>query len=243
MKDEKLTPRITGTAKGLYAIYMTLSLLCLLAYRATGMSWYDAYCHMATTIGLGGFSNRDAGFQAFDSPATEFVAIVFMLIAGINFATHFHAWRARSLGPYWRCPEAKYYLASMFVGALLIAALLYSRDVYDSPWTALRYALFNTISVATTTGFATTDYSAWPIFAPGADAGAVVLRHLGRLHRGRHQDDPHGHPGQAGAPRIRPHPASAGDQSRPRRRLAGAQPRGVLGAGLHPAVLGVAAGR
>jgi trk system potassium uptake protein TrkH len=166
MKDEKLTPRITGTAKGLYAIYMVFSLLCALAYKATGMSWYDAYCHMASTIGLGGFSNRDAGFLAFDSPATEFVATVFMVIAGINFATHFHAYRSRSLTAYWRCPEAKVYVAVMFGSGLLISLFLYDRGVYPTLGESLRHGIFNTVSVATTTGFASTDYSTWPIFAP-----------------------------------------------------------------------------
>ncbi|VCU70485.1 Trk system potassium uptake protein TrkH [Pigmentiphaga humi] len=166
MKDEKLTPRITGTAKGLYAIYMLFSLLCALAYRAAGMSWYDAYCHMASTIGLGGFSNRDAGFAAFNSPAVEFVSLVFMIIAGISFTVHFQAFRRHSLGPYGRSTEAKAYLAALAIGVALITVLLYTRGVYDSAWTAFRYALFNTVSVATTTGFANTDYSSWPIFAP-----------------------------------------------------------------------------
>ncbi|GAA4323739.1 potassium transporter TrkG [Pigmentiphaga soli] len=166
MKDEKLTPRIAGTAKGLYAIYMALSALCLLAYRATGMGWYDAYCHMATTLGLGGFSTRDAGFIDFDSTGVELVSIFFMLLAGINFATHFNAFRARSLRPYWRCPEAKYYVAAVLVTGLVVAFFLYQRGVYGSFWTALRYAMFNTVSIATTTGFSNTDYASWPLFAP-----------------------------------------------------------------------------
>ncbi len=166
MKDEKLTPRITGTAKGLYAIYMLVSLLCFLSFRLAGMSWFDAYCHMGSTIGLGGFSTRDAGFAAFNSPAIEFVAIVFMVIAGISFATHFQAFRSRSTQPYWRSTEAKAYLVVLAVASLLITLLLYSHGVYSSGWTALRFAVFNTVSVATTTGFASVDYSLWPVFAP-----------------------------------------------------------------------------
>ncbi|MBN9478518.1 MAG: potassium transporter Trk [Bordetella sp. SCN 67-23] len=166
MKDEKLTPRITGTAKGLYAIYMLISVLCLLAYRMAGMNWYEAYCHMASTIGLGGFSTRDASFAAFDSPAIEMVAVVFMTIAGISFTLHFQAFRRRSLGPYWRSTEAKAYLAVLAISVAAITALLLQRGNYDSVWTALRFALFNTVSVATTTGFVSTDYSTWPIFAP-----------------------------------------------------------------------------
>ena len=166
MKDEKLTPRIAGTAKALYAVYFGFSILCFLAYRWAGLGWFDAWCHMATTMGLGGFSTYDDGFIHFDSVAVETVAMVFMLIAGISFATHFSALRTRSLGAYRRCPQAVPYLAAVLGGGLLIAAFLYWRGIYDTPLAALRYALFNTISVATTTGYANTDYAQWPMFAP-----------------------------------------------------------------------------
>ena len=96
MKDERLTPRIASTAKALYAVYFVFSILCFLSYRAVGLSWFEAWCHMATTMGLGGFSTWDDGFAHFDSVPVEIVAMVFMLIAGINFATHFNAFRQRS---------------------------------------------------------------------------------------------------------------------------------------------------
>lgn len=166
MKDDRLTPRIAGTAKALYAVYVGLSLLCLLAYRAVGLSWFDAWAHMSTTMGLGGFSTYDAGFVVFDSVAVEIVAMVFMLIAGINFATHFNAARQRSLRPYGRCPEAIPYLVVVIVGALGVSAYLYWRGVYPDALQALRFGVFNTISVATTTGYANTDYAQWPLFAP-----------------------------------------------------------------------------
>ena len=98
MKDERLTPRIASTAKALYAVYFVFSILCFLSYRAVGLSWFEAWCHMATTMGLGGFSTWDDGFAHFDSVPVEIVAMVFMLIAGINFATHFNAFRQRSAG-------------------------------------------------------------------------------------------------------------------------------------------------
>ncbi|WP_313701566.1 potassium transporter TrkG, partial [Achromobacter sp.] len=110
MKDERLTPRIASTAKALYAVYFVFSILCFIAYRLAGLSWFEAWCHMATTMGLGGFSTWDDGFAHFDSVAVEMVAMVFMLIAGINFATHFNAFRQRSPRAYWRCPEAIPYL-------------------------------------------------------------------------------------------------------------------------------------
>jgi trk system potassium uptake protein TrkH len=166
IKDEKLTPRIAGTAKALYAIYFGLSLLCLLAYRVAGLSWFEAWCHMATTVGLGGFSTWDDGFAHFDSLAVESVAVVFMLIAGINFATHFSAVQARSLQPYRRCPQTIPYLALTIGAALAISLFLYVDGVYGTVAEALRYGIFNTVSVVTTTGYANADYTQWPIFAP-----------------------------------------------------------------------------
>ena len=166
MKDQKLTPRITDTAKGLYTVYLVLSVTCFLAYWAAGMSPFDAMVHMFTTVSLGGFSAYDASFGHFDSAAIEWVAIGFMLIAGINFAIHFTAWHHRSIGPYRRCPEATWFLIACFMSSLLIAALLLVEQPQGGPLDTLRTALFNVVSVATTTGYASTDYAQWPIFAP-----------------------------------------------------------------------------
>jgi len=99
MKEEKLTPRIASTAKALYAIYFGLSIACFLAYKAAGMTWFDAWCHMASTVALGGFSTHDASFAYFDSPLIEGVAVVFMLLSGINYATHFNAFRLAASKP------------------------------------------------------------------------------------------------------------------------------------------------
>ncbi|ANN79806.1 TrkH family potassium uptake protein [Bordetella flabilis] len=166
IKDEKLTPRIASTAKALYAIYFGLSLLCLLAYRLAGLPWFEAWCHMATTMGLGGFSTWDDGFAHFDSVAVEIVAIVFMLIAGINFATHFSVVQTRSLRPYRTCTQTIPYLALTIGAALVVSLFLYVDGVYGTVAEALRYGIFNTVSVVTTTGYANADYTQWPIFAP-----------------------------------------------------------------------------
>jgi trk system potassium uptake protein TrkH len=165
IKDEKLTPRIASTAKALYAVYFGLSLLCLLAYRLAGLPWFEAWCHMATTMGLGGFSTWDDGFAHFDSLPVEIVAIVFMLIAGINFATHFSAWHTRSAQPYLLCPQTIPYLAVTLGAALAISVFLYADGIYGTLGQALRYGIFNTVSVITTTGYANVDYTKWPLFA------------------------------------------------------------------------------
>ena len=166
MKDTKLTPRITETAKGLWAVYFALTIACLGAFKAAGMTWLDAVIHAFSTMGLGGFSSHDASFGFWDSPAIEAVAMAFMLIASVNFATHFLAWRQRGGRPYARDPEAGMVMLTMLGAAVLIAVYLWLTGYYASFPTALRFAAFNVISVASTTGFSNTDYNAWPIFAP-----------------------------------------------------------------------------
>jgi len=166
MKEEKLTPRIAGTAKALYAIYISVSTLCVICYRLAGLSWFDAWCHAASTMALGGFSIYDEGFQHYDSPLVDTVACVFMLFAGINFATHYNVLRFRNLRYYATCPETKIFLAILLLAGLGVSAWLYFDGVYPTLTQALRFGMFNTISLATTTGFANTDYLHWPVLLP-----------------------------------------------------------------------------
>ncbi len=166
LKEQKLTPRIAETAKGLWTVYAALSLACLLAYRAGGMTWLDAAMHMFTTMSLGGFSSHDASFAFFESPVLEWISVVFMLLASCNFALYFLVWRKRSLGVWLADPEARGTLAIMFAGSLAVAVYLLWKDVYPDWGTALRYATFNVVSIASTTGFASADFNLWPTFAP-----------------------------------------------------------------------------
>ena len=166
MKENKLTPRIAETAKGLWSIYASLTLACVIAYKWAGMDWFDAVMHAFTTLGLGGFSSHDASYGYWDSPLIESVAIIFMMIAGINFATHFLAWRAKSLTSYRHDSEIGWYVVIMLISCIGLAFYLWFADVYTDPLAALRYATFNIVSVATTTGYSNTDYSLWPIFVP-----------------------------------------------------------------------------
>ena len=166
MKETRLTPRITETARGLWIIYMGISLACFLSYHLAGMGWLDALIHTFSTMGLGGFSSHDQSYGYFDSPAIEAVAIVFMLIAGMNFATHFTVFRNWNAGPYRDDPEAGWFVFITVASILGIGTYLWVEGAYDGLATALRYASFNTVSIATTTGFASTDYNAWPVFAP-----------------------------------------------------------------------------
>lgn len=166
MKEDKLTPRIAETARGLWVVYVVFSVLCLLSYRVAGMGWADAFMHMCSTMGLGGFSSHDASFGHFQSPEIEAVGIVFMTLAGVNFALYFVAWRQQSLAALVRNVEVRGYLLVMFGGVFVVAAFLTLHGTYASFSESLRHAAFNVVSIATTTGFASVDYEAWPPFAP-----------------------------------------------------------------------------
>ena len=165
LKDAKLTPRMTGTAKGLWGVYALFSMLCGLAYWAAGMAPLEALMYMFSTVSLGGLSPHDASFGRFHSPLLEAICIVFMLAASCNFALYFVAFRKGQWGGFWRDPELRATLCALLGGGLAVALLLWAKGVYG-PLEALRHGLFNTISLATTTGFATVDYLDWPVFAP-----------------------------------------------------------------------------
>ncbi len=165
-KDTRLTPRITETAKGFWIIYIVFTIACTLAYRVFGMDWMDAVIHAFSTMSLGGFSSHDASFGYFNSLALEIVAMAFMLVAGMSFVTHFSAWKGRSIVPYLRAPEVRLFVLILFSSAFGLSLFLWLNDVYADFSTAMRFAFFNTFSVATSLGLVSTDYSTWPVFAP-----------------------------------------------------------------------------
>ena len=166
LKDQKLTPRVAETARGLWLVYFGFGLLCFLAYRWAGMSWSDAFMHMCTTISLGGFSSHDLSFGYWNSPLIEAVAMVFMMLAGVNFALYFVAWRQRSLRVLWRDIEVRSFYAVVLSTIVLIASYLTLHEVYPSFADSLRHTAFHVVSLATTTGYASHDYAQWPVFAP-----------------------------------------------------------------------------
>ena len=166
IKDTKLTPRMAETAQGLWTVYFTFSLACFLAYRWAGMSWADAFMHMCTTMGLGGFSSHDLSFGYWNSPVIEAVAITFMMLAGINFALYFVAWRQRSLRVLWRDIEVRAFYLVVIATVLLITTYLTWHEVFPSFGQSLRHTAFHVVALATTTGYSAHDYAQWPVFAP-----------------------------------------------------------------------------
>ena len=165
LKDQKLTPRMAETARGLWTVYFVLSLACFFAYRWAGMGWADAFMHMCTTMGLGGFSSHDAGFGHWNSPLIEAVAVVFMMLAGVSFMLYFQAWRHRSLRVLWANVEVRAFYAVVACSVVLIALYLTVHGEYPTFGEALRHTVFHVVSLATTTGYASRDYAQWPTFA------------------------------------------------------------------------------
>jgi trk system potassium uptake protein len=173
MKDAKFTPRIAETARGLWSVYFAFAAACMLAYRWAGMSWVDAFMHMCSTMGLGGFSSHDASLGFFNSQAVELVATVFMALAGINFVRYFIVLRSRSLRPLTHDREIATYAAVLLGSIALLTFLLAVHNVYPTVEESLVVSAFHVVSLATTTGYASTDYALWPVFAP------VLLLFLG----------------------------------------------------------------
>jgi len=161
MKDAKLTPRITETAKALWLIYVGITLTCIFAYWLAGMKLFDAVGHAFSTVAIGGFSTHNDSLAYWNNPTVEAVAIVFMTIAGINFALHFTAWRRASAQPYFADPELKVYATLLFAFSVLVSFALFFTGTYDSLAASFRYGTFQVVSALTTTGFTTAPSYVW----------------------------------------------------------------------------------
>jgi trk system potassium uptake protein TrkH len=166
VKDEKLTPRITETAKALWFTYLALTVAGIIALRIAGMNWLDAICHGFSAIALGGFSTHDLSVGYFNSFAIEIVLIAIMVVAALNFSRHFLAFRNLSLRPYRNDSEGKAVLIVLGASVVLVSVLLALDGTYPTTLESFRHSVFNVVSIATTTGFVTEDYEKWPAFLP-----------------------------------------------------------------------------
>jgi len=164
MKDSKLTPRITETAKALWYIYLSLTVACALAYWLGGMGPFDAIAHAFSTIAIGGFSTHDASMGYFDSTLIEMIAVVFMVLAGANFALHFVAWRRRNPLVYFLDSEFLFYITILTAVTVMVTGVLYWTDTYIEWGDAFTRGLFQVVSIGTTAGFTTAEFYIWPSF-------------------------------------------------------------------------------
>ena len=164
-KDSRLTPRITSTAKALFSIYLGLTVACAAAYYAAGMTMFDAVCHAFSTIAIGGFSTHDASMGYFDSDIILLIACLFMLISAVNFGLHFIAVTKRNPQIYRFDSETKFFSWMVLIAACVTCATLVFMNILPVE-KAITHGMFQTISIATTTGFASDNFSLWPSFLP-----------------------------------------------------------------------------
>ena len=183
VKDTKLTPRVTETAKALWYVYLSFTILCVLGYLFAGMNWFDALCHAFSTVAIGGFSTHDLSMGYYNSAAVDLVAVLFMFVAGINFSLHFFTWRYLEVRHYLDNPEFRAYAFVLFWMSAIVVATLWWVGTYADIGGSLINGLFQAVSIATTTGFTTADWSSWPgalpvllIFASflGGSAGSTA---------------------------------------------------------------------
>ncbi len=166
MKDEKLTPRVTQAAHKIWGIYLTMTVVCALMYWLGGMSFFDAIGHSFATVSTGGYSTHDASIAHFDSVLIESVAIVFMVLGGVSFGVHFIVFHRFDVRQYLRVSEVRAFIALIVLATLLVALELVNEGARTDPFDALRYALFEVVSVITSTGFGIDDFSLWPSLLP-----------------------------------------------------------------------------
>ena len=166
ISKDRLTPKVRQTAIALWKIYLSLTILCALGYFFSGMSFFDAVSHSFSTIAIGGFSSHDASIGHFNSMSIELVAMFFMFLSGINFSLHFVVWNNRNFVDYWRDSEFKTYIFILISATVIILITLGLNNQYNNSTDTLRYGLFQTISMATTTGFVSQKFSSWPVAIP-----------------------------------------------------------------------------
>ena len=166
MKEEKLTPRLAHTARVLWVVYVGITAANAVAYWLAGMTPFDAVAHSLSTVSTGGFSTHDESLGWFRSPLIEAIATLFMLAGAINFSVHFLAWRRRSLRAYLQDVEVRTFLLFVAGIILLVSLILRTSGEYHTLPPSLRNATFEVVSVVTSTGFGTVDFSHWPDFLP-----------------------------------------------------------------------------
>lgn len=162
VKDSKLTPRITETAKALWIVYVAITAVCAVAYWGAGMAPFEAIGHSFSTVSTGGFSNHDASLAYFANPVIEGVAVLFMIVGAVNFALHYTAWKYRRITDYFRDPELRAFIAILLAGTVLYATVLWFTRTVADPGEALRRSIVQAVSMQTSSGFTTDNFSAWP---------------------------------------------------------------------------------
>ncbi|KOE65557.1 TrkH family potassium uptake protein [Aggregatibacter actinomycetemcomitans] len=170
LKENKMRPRITETAKTLWIIYASLTLLCAFSYWLAGMSPFDAISHSFSTMSIGGFSTHDRSMAYFASSTVNIITVVFLLISACNYVLHFNAFsqlgKRNIFLSYFRDPEFRFFMLIQFSLVLICFAMLLANHHFDETFQNLEQALFQSVSISTTAGYTTSSFEQWPLFLP-----------------------------------------------------------------------------
>lgn len=161
MKDQKLTPRIAETAKALVYIYLSITIICAFSYYLVGMNPFDAICHSFTTVSTGGLSPYDASMGHFNNALIELIAVVFMVISAVSFASHFTAWKSNSIKAYINNTEVKAFLFTLMLVSIGVSMYLYTTGETKTLFESFRQGTFQVVSFGTTTGYSTEPFYLW----------------------------------------------------------------------------------
>ena len=159
LSDQKLTPRIKETAQALWLIYLGLTVVCALLYFAFGMSAFDAISHSLSTVSIGGFSTHDESIGYFNSISIEVICMVFMLLSALSYALHYFAVYKKKPLKYFHDSELRFFVSIL---SIVISLSLLLSIIVGFDGGSFREILFQSVSIVTTTGFVSTDYSSWP---------------------------------------------------------------------------------
>ena len=166
IKDNKLTPRIAQTAKGIWVIYLSLTFICFCFYWLEGMAFFDALCYSFSTIATGGFAPHDASFGYFEQVNIKATAIIFMIISSISYNLHFLAFNQKKGNVYRNDPECRFFIKLLIFSSIIVASMLLISYQFKDYVETVIDSIFQVVSIMTTTGFTTTDFSIWPSFIP-----------------------------------------------------------------------------
>lgn len=186
----KALPRVTQTARELYKLYIILTVIQIIVLKLLGLSWFDSTIHTFSSVATGGFSSYNASIGAFANPAVQYTIIFFMLVCGMNFALLIHAARG-NMRPFWRDVELRVYLLVVLFTCLVIMLNLVATSGYKIE-EAFRLSAFQSVSILTTTGYVTDNYTHWPFLSQavilllmfiggcaGSTSGGIkVVRHM-----------------------------------------------------------------
>ena len=162
--SEKLTPTIRESAAALWKIYIGLTVLCLISYVLAGMDTFDAVSHALSTVSIGGFSTYDQSIGFFNNVYIEIVCIMFMLLSATSFSLHYYSiFHGKRLKHFYD-PELRFFF--LIILGIIIIISFYYLIINNLDLSSLRYIIFQTISIVTTSGFVTGEYSLMPGFVP-----------------------------------------------------------------------------